>query len=49
MIQFIKYFKNIFIFVKINWTYTWRSEDVLNVFWTSYVRSIYFDEQEDIF
>ena len=25
----------------INWTYIGRSEDILDVFWTSYVRSIY--------
>ena len=25
----------------VNWTYIRRSEDVLDVFWTSYVRSIY--------
>ena len=25
----------------VNWMYTRRSEDALNVFWTSYVRSIY--------
>ena len=25
----------------VNWTYISRSEDVLDVFWTSYVRSIY--------
>ena len=25
----------------VNWTYIWRSEDVLDVFWTFYVRSIY--------
>ena len=25
----------------VNWTYTRRSEDVLDFFWTSYVRSIY--------
>ena len=25
----------------VNWTYIRRSEDVLHVFWTSYVRSIY--------
>ena len=26
---------------EVNWTYIRRSEDVLDVFWTSYVRSIY--------
>ena len=25
----------------VNWTYLKRSEDVLNIFWTSYVRSVY--------
>ena len=25
----------------VNWTYIWRSEDVLDVFWTSYAPSIY--------
>ena len=25
----------------VNWTYIRRSEDVLDVFWTSYVRSFY--------
>ena len=25
----------------VNWTYIRRSEEVLHVFWTSYVRSIY--------
>ena len=25
----------------VNWTYIRRSEDVLDVFWTSYVRSVY--------